>query len=332
MPDDKRIVDKFGREIKYLRVSVTDRCNFRCKYCMPCQDDFTFIPHKQILSYEEMLSVIEVFVELGVKKVRVTGGEPLVRRGISVFLDKIGKLNGIEEVTLTTNGSMLRKFADDIKAAGIKRINVSLDSLKPDRYAEITGGFSMGNILEGIKYAQEIGIGPIKTNTVAIKGFNEDEILDFCEFAAVNNINARFIEFMPVGNFSTWKECGMISGKEILDIIKTKYTCEEIKKDNLAGPAQNYRLSNGAKIGIITPISNHFCADCDKLRITADGKLRPCLLSDAEIDILEVVRKGDKEALKNAIISGLDMKEKEHRLISEKQDEGYKRTMSKIGG
>lgn len=325
-----KITDKFGREIRYLRISITDRCNFRCRYCMPIHD-FNFIPHPNILSYEEMMLAVEVFVELGVRKVRVTGGEPLVRRGVDVFLEKIGKLEGIEEVTITTNGSLLKRHADSIKAAGIRRINVSLDSLKGERYAAITGGFGMAQILEGIHYAKSIGLG-VKTNTVAIKNFNHDEILDFCEFAKENDINVRFIEFMPVGNFDEWKDTGTITGKEILEIIGTKYKYEEIQKDKLAGPAVNYRLSNGAKIGIITPISNHFCADCDKLRITADGKLRPCLLSDAEIDLMPAIRSGDREAVRKEIINGLHLKEKEHHLMSEHRDEGFKRTMSKIGG
>ncbi|TCK59478.1 GTP 3',8-cyclase MoaA [Seleniivibrio woodruffii] len=324
------IKDKFGREIRYLRISITDRCNFRCKYCMPIHD-FNVIPHPDILSYEEMMLAVEAFVALGVRKVRVTGGEPLVRRGVDIFLEKVGKLPGIEEVTLTTNGSLLKKHADSIKAAGIKRINVSLDSLKEERYSSITGGFGMAQILAGIKYAKSIGLG-VKTNTVAIRNFNHDEILDFCEFAVENDINVRFIEFMPVGNFEEWKDTGTITGKEILDIIGTKYTYEQIQKEKLSGPAVNYRLSNGAKIGIITPISNHFCSDCDKLRITADGKLRPCLLSDAEIDLLPVIRSGNKEAVIQEIIKGLNLKEKEHHLLSEKRDEGFKRTMSKIGG
>lgn len=331
MSTAKSILDKFGREIKYLRVSVTDRCNFRCKYCMP-EGEFKHIHHSEILSYEEMMKAIEAFVSLGVKKVRVTGGEPLVRRGVDIFLEKIGKIEGIEEVTLTTNGALLKKYAESIKNAGIKRINVSLDSLKAERYKEITGGFNLADIIEGIKYAQKIGIDPIKTNTVVIKGFNDDEILDFCEFAAGNGINSRFIEFMPVGNYCEWKETGIVSGKEMLETIAAKYTAEEIKKENLAGPAKNYRLSNGAKIGIITPISNHFCSECDKLRLTADGKLRPCLLSDAEIDLLPAIRKGSMEDIRAEIIKGLDLKEKEHKVLSEKRDEGFKRTMSKIGG
>lgn len=190
MPDLK---DKFGREIRYLRVSVTDRCNFRCKYCIPSHG-FQHIDHSSILSYEEMLFAIDVFGSLGVKKVRVTGGEPLVRKDIGSFLERISKLPDIEEVTLTTNGALLKKFTDDIKRAGIRRVNVSLDSLRPDRYKDITGGFNLETIIDGIKHAQRSGIGPVKTNMVVIKGYNDDEILDFCEFSAKNRIITRFIE------------------------------------------------------------------------------------------------------------------------------------------
>jgi len=323
--------DKFGREIKYLRVSVTDRCNFRCKYCMP-HEGVQHIDHSNILSYEDLLFAIDVFGEIGVQKVRVTGGEPLVRKDIGSFLEDIGKINTIDEVTLTTNGALLQKFTEEIKKSGIQRINVSLDSLKEGRFCEITGGFNLEKIIDGIKHAQRSGIGPIKTNMVAIKGFNDDEILDFCEFSAKNKIITRFIEFMPVGNFSKWKEENIIYGKEILDIIKSKYEVKELKKAKLSGPAQNYELSNGAMIGIITPMSNHFCHECDKLRLTADGKLRPCLLSDSEIDLTPAIAKGDREALKTAIREGLNIKEKEHKVLSEKRDDGYKRTMSKIGG
>ncbi|MGE4318861.1 MAG: GTP 3',8-cyclase MoaA [Deferribacterales bacterium] len=330
--DEKNITDQYGRHIKYLRVSVTDRCNFRCKYCVPAVENYNHVPHPQIMTYEEMLTVVEVFAELGVHKVRVTGGEPLVRRGIESFLGEISKVKGIDEVTLTTNGALLGKFADSIKQAGIKRINVSLDSLRPDRYKEITGGFNLQNLIEGIRYAQSIGIGPIKTNTVVIKGFNDDEIGDFCDFAAENNITSRFIEFMPVGNYLEWKDKGVLSGKEMLDVISAKYSTKELKKEKYAGPAKNYLLSNGARVGIITPISNHFCSECDKLRITADGKLRPCLLSDTEIDILPVVRTGYKQAIKAEIIRGLFMKEKEHHVLLEKKNNEFSRTMSKIGG
>jgi cyclic pyranopterin phosphate synthase len=323
--------DRFGREIRYLRVSITDRCNFRCKYCMP-SGDFKHICHEEILSYEDLLFAIKVFCDIGVKKVRVTGGEPLVRKDIGGFLASLGGLSSLEEVTLTTNGALLQKYTEDIKKSGIRRINVSLDSLKAERYKDITGGFDLDRIIDGIKHAQRSGIGPIKTNMVVIKGYNDDEILDFCEFSAKNRIITRFIEFMPVGNFSEWKEENIIYGSDILNIIKSRYGITEVKKPKLAGPAQNFELSNGAMIGIITPISNHFCHDCDKLRLTSDGKLRPCLLSDKEIDLVKPIKDRDEKALTDAIFEGLNIKDKEHKVLSEKRDDGFKRTMSKIGG
>lgn len=323
--------DKFGREIRYLRVSVTDRCNFKCKYCMP-NENFKCIPHENILSYEEMLFAIEVFTSLGVQKVRVTGGEPLVRKNVGEFLTKLGKIDGLEEVTLTTNGALLKKYTDEIKSAGIQRINVSLDSLKDERFKDITGGFNLETIIDGIKHAQRNGIGPVKTNMVVIKGYNDDEILDFCEFSAKNKIITRFIEFMPVGNYSEWKEDNIMLGDDILKIIKSKYKVTEVRKAKLGGPARNYELDNGAAIGIITPISNHFCNECDKLRLTSDGKLRPCLLSDKEIDLVPAIKSGDKDGLIKLIAEGLNVKDEEHKVLSEKRDDGYKRTMHKIGG
>lgn len=325
------LTDKFGRSYRYLRVSVTDRCNFRCKYCVPSHD-FDMMSHQDILRYEELLFAIEVFAELGIHKIRVTGGEPLVRKNISFFMKQVANIKGIDEVTLTTNGSLLDKFAKDIKEAGINRINISIDSLKQERYSYITGGFKLDKIISGLQAAKDAGLNPIKINNVAIKGFNDDEILDFCEFAAINNVNVRFIEFMPIGNSSGWKKENIITGSEILDIISKKYSIEQIKRNSNEGPAVNYRLSNGAKIGVITPISNHFCGDCDKLRLTSDGKIRPCLLSDNEIDIHSMIRNKDKKALKQALEKSLNLKEEKHHVDSENKNEKFKRTMSKIGG
>ncbi|ADD69203.1 molybdenum cofactor biosynthesis protein A [Denitrovibrio acetiphilus DSM 12809] len=331
MSTHNNMKDRFGREIKYLRVSVTDRCNFRCKYCMPTTD-FKCLQHENILSYEELLFAVDVFCSLGVKKVRVTGGEPLVRKGIGSFLEGLGKMEKLEEVTLTTNGALLKEFTEQIKSAGIQRVNVSLDSLQEERYKDITGGFKLEKIIDSIKHVQRAGIGPVKTNMVVIKGYNDDEILDFCEFSAKNRIITRFIEFMPVGNFSEWKEENILFGKDILEIIKSKYDLKQTQKTRLGGPAQNYELSNGAMIGIITPISNHFCSECDKLRLTSDGKLRPCLLSDAEIDLVPSIKNQDRNALIEAIEEGLNIKDQEHKVLLEKRNDGYKRTMSKIGG
>jgi cyclic pyranopterin phosphate synthase len=294
--------------------------------------EFDMMSHQEILRYEELLFAIETFAELGVNKIRVTGGEPLVRKNISYFLKQITDIQGISEVTLTTNGSLLDKFAKDIFEAGIKRINVSIDSLKQDRYSYITGGFDLNQIIKSLNVAKSVGLNPIKINTVAIKDFNDDEILNFCDFAANEDLNVRFIEFMPIGNSIEWKKENIITGNDILKIISKKYSYDKIERKQNEGPAINYMLSNGAKIGIITPISNHFCGDCDKLRLTSDGKIRPCLLSDNEIDIKDVIRKRDKQLLKDALKKSLNIKEEKHNIDGGFQNEKFKRTMSKIGG
>lgn len=325
-----KLVDKYGRVYNYLRISVTDRCNFRCKYCIPTYH-FEFLHHNDILSYEDILFALNIFCEIGIKKVRITGGEPLVRKGITNLIGEIRKNIKIEEITLTTNGALLSKFSKDLKKAGINRINVSIDSLKPERYHSITGGFDLKNVINGIKAAQNEGILPLKVNTVLIRGFNEDEIIDFCHFAADNNINVRFIEFMPIGNSSNWSKDSVVSGREILDIISETFTLTKLEKHKYEGPSLNYRLSNGAKIGIITPVSNHFCGSCDKLRLTADGKLRPCLLSDNEIDLTEAIKKRDADRLLNLIKESLKIKDWTHH-VADNESMRFNRTMSHIGG
>ncbi|WP_265823209.1 GTP 3',8-cyclase MoaA [Geovibrio ferrireducens] len=325
------VQDRFGREVRYLRISVTDRCNFRCKYCMP-SDEFKHLEHSSILRFEDMLFVTEVFASLGVHKVRVTGGEPLVRKGVTDFLRELHKIEGIDEVTLTTNGALLGKYAEEIAASGVKRINVSLDSLKAEKYKEITGGFDIQKLMESIFLAKKAGLRPVKTNSVLIRGFNDCEIYDFCEFAARADIVVRFIEFMPIGNSCEWKKENIMYGAEILDLISKRYKVTPVGRDKNAGPAKNYQLSNGATIGIITPISNHFCSECDKLRLTADGKIRPCLLTDKETDIVDAVRSRDKDALRAAIMDALGKKDEEHHIVADSRNERFKRTMSKIGG
>jgi len=327
----ENLTDKYKRRYKYLRLSVTDRCNYRCRYCIPT-GSFKFISHDKILSYEDMIFAVSLFSHLGIEKVRITGGEPLVRKNISYLIKNISSIENVKEITLTTNGSLLKKFAQEIYDAGIKRINVSLDSLKEERYEYITGGFKLKHIIEGIVFAKGVGISPIKINVVAIKGFNEDEIIDFCNFAKEFDLNIRFIEFMPIGNKIEWKKGNIITGSEILKIISEKFQYEPLKKEMYEGPAVNYRLSNGAKIGIITPISNHFCSECDKLRLTADGKLRPCLLSDNEIDLFDEIRKRDVDGLKKKIVASLKLKSLEHNITDEICSDDFKRTMSKIGG
>ena len=324
------IEDKQGRLIKYLRLSVTDRCNYKCRYCVPHDQDFKSIPCHELLRYEDLVFAVECFAELGLERVRVTGGEPLVRKNITHLLEALTAIKGIKEVSLTTNATILPVLAAKIAQAGVKRINISLDSLQEERYKYITGGFSLKNVTNGIAAAKEQGMAPIKINCVAIRGFNDDEILDFCGFAANEDVQVRFIEFMPIGNSADWKKENIITGKEIVKLVSSKYTVAELPKSSEAGPAKNYKLSNGAIIGIITPMSDHFCTSCDKIRFTADGKLRPCLLSDKEVNAAEAVRSKDKEALRGLLMDALSLKEPEHSIGMDKMK--FRRTMSKIGG
>ena len=327
---NKETFDKFGRRLKYLRISVTDRCNFRCKYCMP-NNDFEMVECSDILRYEDILFASEVFASLGVNRIRITGGEPLVRKGICQFLDKLTKIENISEVMLTTNGSLLEKYAADLYNAGVKRLNISLDSLIPERNKYITGVDKTDAILAGIKKAAETGFAPIKVNSVIIRDFNDDEIIKFAELSAKYNIICRFIEFMPIGNSENWNEKNIVYGSEIIERLKD-FEPQEMLKDKNSGPAVNYKLNNGGSIGIITPISKHFCSECDKLRITADGKIRPCLLSDNEIDIKKAIKDKDKEMLIKQIMQSLNIKHNEHNITTGEQNHDFKRTMSKIGG
>ena len=324
------ISDKFGRQLKYLRISVTDRCNFRCRYCMPTSV-FTDIGCENVLRYEDILFIAEAFAQLGVNRIRVTGGEPLVRKGLCSFLRELAKIKGINEVMLTTNGALLQKYAEEIYNSGVRRLNISLDSLKEERANYITGAKKFRDTMAGIKAAAEIGFSPIKANAVIIRGFNDDEIGDFCRFAAEKNIIMRFIEFMPIGNSAQWGKESIVTGDEILERI-APFMPEALKKDENAGPAQNYRLNNGGVVGIITPISRHFCGECDKLRLTSDGKIRPCLLSDNEINLNDALKARDLSAIRELITEAVITKGREHDISAGEKNEKFKRTMSKIGG
>lgn len=327
---NNEIKDKFGRRLRYLRISVTDRCNFRCKYCMP-NNNFEMMECADILRYEDILFASEVFASLGVNRIRITGGEPLVRKDLCQFLYKLTKIDNIQEVMLTTNGSLLNKYAHDLYEAGVKRLNISLDSLNHEKNKYITGVDKTEDILAGIKKAAKIGFKPIKVNSVIIRDFNDDEIVQFAELSAKYNIICRFIEFMPIGNSENWNENNIVYGSEILERLSA-FEPQEMEKDINSGPAVNYKLNNGGIIGIITPISKHFCSECDKLRITADGKIRPCLLSDNEIDIKKALQSRNKDLLIKQIMQALNIKHDEHNVSVGDENHDFKRTMSKIGG
>jgi cyclic pyranopterin phosphate synthase len=336
----RKIKDNFQRTIDYMRVSVTDRCNLRCIYCMP-PEGIRLIKHKEILSYEEIVRIVRIASGIGVKKVRITGGEPLARKNITYLIAAIKNIEGIEDMSLTTNGVLLERYAEELAEAGLDRVNISLDSFRSDKYREITRGGDIDVVLRGIASAEMAGLRPIKINVVPIRGFNEDEIEEFAKVTLKAPYQVRFIEFMPFGvKGIEWPE-KYISTDEIKSIVEgiAPLTPVKIRK---SGPARYFRFDNAPGIvGFISPISHHFCKECNRLRLTADGKLRPCLFSETEIDLKPSLRCGaHDDEIKRLIKLSIEIKPEGHniriqnpelrKLISEKED--YLRPMSKIGG
>ena len=318
--------------INYLRLSVTDRCNLRCIYCMP-SEGLKFMPHSNILSYEEMLYIVQLAVTTGIRKVRLTGGEPLVRKGIIGFLKRLNKIEGLEEITLTTNGVLLKRFAADIKECGIKRINVSMDSLKPERFFYITKRDYFEQVWEGIREAERLGFYPIKINVVAIKGFNDDEILDFARLTIDKPYHIRFIEFMPVGEEIGWSYNRFISTGEIYDTIKQLSDLKPVTSLALDGPAERFILEGGkGEIGFIGALSNHFCDKCNRMRLTAEGRLRGCLFSDEEIDIKTPLREGKSDSYLFKLFRLAGENKPGHPELMAPERRKCARNMSSIGG
>ena len=286
------MLDNNRRTINYLRLSVTDRCNLRCIYCMP-EEGVSFIPHGEILTYEEMLRIIRLSVQLGIRKVRLTGGEPLVRKGIIPFIKKLGEIGQLKEIALTTNGVLLEKFARELRKCGICRINVSMDTLKRERFRQITRMDFFDQVWKGIEAAEAAGLAPIKINVVAMRGVNDDEVVDFARLTYKKPYHVRFIELMPVGKTNTGTAEKFLPTEEILEQICTLGPVRPVDSGPLDGPARRYVLE-GAKgeIGLIGALSHHFCETCNRLRLTSDGRLRGCLFSDQETDIKTPLRQG----------------------------------------
>ncbi len=319
------MIDNYNRKIDYLRISVTDRCNLRCKYCMPV-DGIHKKNHLDILRHEEIIKIVKSAAKLGVNKIRLTGGEPLVKKDLVKLVSDISSVSGINDLSLTTNGVLLKDNLKALKKAGLNRINLSLDTLNSDKYKEITRGGDIKDILEVIKMIINEGLTPLKINVVLIGGFNVDEIEDFIELTRSNPIHVRFIELMPIGEASTWNTEKFVSNEIVLRKAKLK------KIKNIASsPATYYKLDGAiGKVGLINPISCSFCSDCNRIRITSDGKIKPCLHSDEEIDILDVVR-NNSELLGETLLEAVKRKPKEHKI----NDENYQpiiRNMNRIGG
>ena len=321
------------QEITYLRVSVTDKCNLKCFYCRP--DNSEFVPHEEILRYEEIARLVKAMTKYGLKKVRITGGEPLVRPQLEELVRMLREIPEINDISLTTNGITLAKHAEELRKAGLDRLNISIDSLKPDLFYQITKG-KLEDVLEGIKVSKELGYDPIKVNAVIVKGLNEDEALDFVEFGAEYGVEVRFIEMMPIGGeLINWSEEKVKPLDEIKQKIEERYGKLIPSISIGSGAARVYKVPKlNTKIGFITPMSNPFCDGCSKLRLTAEGHIKLCLRTDEEIDAKPVIRNGTDEELDRFIKKVLIEKEISNQKIIKS---GYafsdcRRIMTSIGG
>lgn len=328
-------VDAFNRPISYIRISVTDRCNLRCVYCMP-KEGVKLRPHEEILTFEELERVVRAAASIGITKVRLTGGEPLVRRGIVDLVRRLAAVPGIEDLAMTTNGILLARYAQALKEAGLDRVNVSLDSLRPERFRMITRFGKLEDVLEGIEAARKAGLTPVKINTVVIEGLNRDEVVDFARLTLEDEWHIRFIERMPIGGVSPSEDgspgWGFVPMREVRRDIERALGPLHPAKLSGNGPARYYRLEGApGTIGFITPVSEHFCYQCNRLRLTADGRLRPCLLSDFEIDLRAYLRSGATvEEIAQVLKRGVLLKPERHHLAEEIFPVG--RVMSEIGG
>ena len=284
------LTDSFGRVVRKLRISVTDRCNFRCQFCMPQTP--IWLPRSDILTYEEIHRVVSLFVKMGVERIRLSGGEPLMRQDVEKLVELLSAVRGIHSVTMTTNGYFLPEKVAALKRAGLSGLTVSLHSLKPERFKEISGGGPYERVVAGIKAAKESGFKPLKLNAVVIRGCNEDEIVDLASLAVSGDVTMRFIEYMPFDGRRLWGMEKVVSGDEILQKIRERYSLIPLPHEN-GNTAKNYKFADGAgQIGIITSITEPFCSDCDRIRISADGKIVPCLFDNTGYDLRPLLRGG----------------------------------------
>lgn len=331
--------DAHGRTIDYLRISLTDRCNLRCIYCMP-EKGVSQLSHGDILRFDEIVAIVEAAADLGIKRIRLTGGEPLVRKGVVDLVEQIASIEGIDDVALTTNGVLLPRMAQDLRKAGLARVNISLDSLDPDQFAFITRVGTLQDTLDGIDAALEAGFNPVKVNAVTVRRLNQD-FYSFARMSIDRPLHMRFIEYMPVGGGEDdpgcgWDESDVIPSGEVLKIINeqadTAGEPQLIPADDArpvgGGPARYYRFGDAlGTVGFISPRSRHFCSSCNRLRCTADGKIMPCLFSDKRFDIKEAAAAGDEAVIKDVLMRAMGNKPDDHH-----DRVGTERGMSQIGG
>lgn len=326
--------DSYGRAIRDLRVSVTDKCNFRCFYCLPHGSPPETAPKSDVLSYEEIEFATEVFVSLGVEKVRLTGGEPMLRRDIETLVAKLARIHGIKDLALTTNGFNLAERAAGLKAAGLTRVTVSLDSLQRDEFHRTTGADVLDRVLEGIRAAQRVGLAPVKVNAVIVRGHNDSEVADMAEFARTHAVTMRFIEYMPLDSGHGWTRERVVSGAEIRAAINERFLLVATRGGRGSETATRYRFGDGSpgEIGIIAPVTEPFCGACSRVRLTADGQIRTCLFSKVEHSLRDVIRANASRAEVVEYIESVMLKKEPRHYINETYFEQPARTMSLIGG
>ena len=325
-----QLVDGFGRRINYVRLSVTDRCDFRCVYCMA--ENMQFLPHSQVLTLEEIHDVAAAFTELGVERIRLTGGEPLVRRNVLSLIERLGQLPA--ELSLTTNGSQLHKMAGDLAAFGVDRLNISLDSLQQDRFRELTRTDRLQQVLDGIEAARSAGFKRIKLNTVVLKGRNDDEVIDLIEFARRSELDISFIEEMPLGQITEHGRAeSFCSSDELRERISDHFELSP-STERTGGPSRYYRLADSqTRVGFISPHSHNFCGYCNRVRVTVEGRLLLCLGNEHSVDLREVIRTypDDPKRLQQAIIDSMAIKPEKHEFNLEEEPQ-ILRFMNMTGG
>ncbi len=349
------LADSFGRVMRDLRVSITDRCNFRCLYCLPETEEaanfyrskfdilknpnpakpiaLNWKPKAEILTLEEIERVVRVFACLGIDKVRITGGEPLLRKGVVQLVAGVAKIPGIQDIAITTNGFHFQNLAQGLRTAGLKRVSFSLDSLDRDNFKKITGRDGLNEVLEGIKLARQLGFTPVKVNAVLIRGVNDHELEALAEFARAEDLSFRFIEFMPLDSKHAWQKDLVVSAREILGRLQAKFDLRPVNSANLSETAKRWAFPDGrGEIGIIAPVSEPFCGHCNRIRLTADGKIRTCLFSLGEHDLKPLLRGGASDEELQRHVRGIVWQKEDRHHIGEPEFQQPERSMSCIGG
>lgn len=331
-----QLIDRFGRAHTYLRISVTDRCNLRCLYCMP-EEGMQFMPQDNLLSYRDILEVAGMATRMGIRKFRITGGEPLVRPGLDELIAGLSELPGVEDISLTTNGLLLAQQAERLKAAGLKRVNISLDTLDPSRFRLIARRGELKRVFEGVEAAVAVGLAPIKLNCVLLKGINEDEIGAFLRMSLEQPLHIRFIEYMPIGHEDdNWRKHYLPLSRVLEEAQKLGFVLEQVEGPPGSGPSENWRIADGkGTFGLIHPVSEHFCKSCNRLRLTADGHLKPCLYWVDELDVRPAL--GSGEAMEALFMRAMQVKPENHEMAAALAGQSRshvptERRMSQIGG